>query len=216
MRQKIRDLGFLAWFQPSIDLQAEDVDMIPMGRSKIEGERRTIMPGDLIHCDVGFRYLGLHTDVQQNAYVLKPGEINAPEGLKKAITLGNRLQDIHAESMITGRTGNEILKAAREKAKTEGIKASIYTHPIGFHGHAAGPIIGLWDNQRGVPGMGDYELFNDTCYSIELNVRCGIPEWGGKQIRMSLEQDAVFTKGKLRFLAGRQKKLHLVGSPLPT
>ena len=216
MRQKIRDLGFLAWFQPSIDLQAEDVDMIPMGRSKIEREQRTIMPGDLIHCDVGFRYLGLHTDVQQNAYVLKPGEINAPEGLKKAITLGNRLQDIHAESMINGRTGNEILKAARDKAKKEGIKASIYTHPIGFHGHAAGPIIGLWDNQRGVPGMGDYELFNDTCYSIELNIRCGIPEWGGKEIRMSLEQDAVFTKGKLRFLAGRQKKLHLVGSPLPT
>jgi len=215
MRQKIRDLGLLAWFQPGIDLQAVDVDMGPMGRSKGEGKRRVIKHGDLLHCDVGFRYLGLRTDVQQNAYVLKPGELGAPQGLKEALADGNRLQDIHAEAMEAGRTGNEILKATRDKAKGEGINPSVYTHPIGFHGHAAGPTIGLWDHQEGVPGRGDYELFDDTCYSIELNVRYDIPEWGGKEIRMSLEQDAVFTGGKLRFLAGRQKRFHLVGSPLP-
>ena len=215
MRQKIRDLGLLAWFQPGIDLQAEDVDMGPMGRNKGEGKRGVIKHGDLLHCDVGFRYLGLRTDVQQNAYVLRPGELDAPEGLKKALAAGNRLQDIHAEAMVAGRTGNEILEAALEKAKGEGINPSIYTHPIGFHGHAAGPTIGLWDHQEGVPGRGDYELFDDTCHSIELNVRYDIPEWGGKEVRMALEQDAVFTGGKLRFLAGRQKRLHLVGSHLP-
>ena len=215
MRQKIRDLGLLAWFQPGIDLQAMDVDMGPMGRSKGEGKRRVIKKGDLLHCDVGFRYLGLRTDVQQNAYVLRPGEYDAPQGLKDALADGNRLQDIHAEAMVAGRTGNEILKATREKAVGEGINPSVYTHPIGFHGHAAGPTIGLWDHQEGVPGRGDYELFDDTGYSIELNVRFNVPEWGGKEVRMSLEQDAVFTGGKLRFLAGRQKRFHLVGSPLP-
>ena len=215
MRQKIRDLGLLAWFQPGIDLQAVDVDMGAMGRSKGEGKRRIIKKGDLLHCDVGFRYLGLRTDVQQNAYVLRPGEYDAPQGLKKALADGNRLQDIHAEAMVVGRTGNEILKATREKAEGEGLNPSVYTHPIGFHGHAAGPTIGLWDHQEGVPGRGDYELFDDTGYSIELNVRYNVPEWGGKEVRMSLEQDAVFTGGKLRFLAGRQKRLHLVGSPLP-
>jgi Xaa-Pro aminopeptidase len=186
-----------------------------MGRNKGDVRRRVIKHGDLLHCDVGFRYLGLHTDVQQNAYVLRPGELDAPEGLKKALAAGNRLQDIHAEAMVTGRTGNEMLKAALEKAKAEGIRASVYTHPIGFHGHAAGPTIGLWDHQEGVPGRGDYELFDDTCHSIELNIRYDVPEWGGKDVRMSLEQDAIFTGGKLRFLAGRQKRLHLVGSHLP-
>jgi hypothetical protein len=215
MRQKIRDLGLLAWFQPGIDLQAEDVDMGPMGRSKDEGKRRVIKHGDLLHCDVGFRYLGLRTDVQQNAYVLRPGEFDAPEGLKEALAAGNRLQDIHAEAMVAGRTGNEILKSALEKAKGEGINPSIYSHPIGFHGHASGPTIGLWDHQEGVPGRGDYELFDDTCHSIELNVKHDVPEWGGKEVRMSLEQDAMFTGGNLRFLAGRQKKFHLVGSHLP-
>jgi len=214
MRQKIRDLGLLAWFQPGIDLQAEDVDMGPMGRSKGEGKRSVIKHGDLLHCDVGFRYLGLRTDVQQNAYVLRPGEFDAPEGLKEALAAGNRLQDIHAEAMVAGRTGNKILKATLEKAKSEGINPSVYSHPIGFHGHASGPTIGLWDHQEGVPGRGDYELFDDTCHSIELNVKYDIPEWGGKEVRMSLEQDAMFSGGKLRFLAGRQKRFHLVGSHL--
>ena len=204
MRQTILDLGLEAWFPPSISIQAVD-------QKHDKKEKRTLIrPGDLLHCDVGFYYLGLATDIQQNAYVLKPGETDAPEGLKAALADGNRLQDIHAEMMVAGRTGNEILKAALEKAKSEGINPSIYTHPLGFHGHAAGPTIGLWDRQEGVPGRGDYELFDDTCYAIELNVKRDVPEWGGQEVRMALEQDGVFTGGKLRFMAGRQTELHLV------
>jgi len=209
MRQKIRDLGLIAWFQPSVTIHAPDIEPGQLGR-RDEKSRKVIKHGDLLHCDIGFRYLGLCTDVQENAYVLKPGEVDAPEGLRKALAEGNRLQDIHAEAMAAGRTGNEILKVALEKAESEGLNASIYTHPIGFHGHAAGPIIGLWDHQEGVPGRGDYELFEDTCHSIELNVKSVVPEWGGMEVRMALEEDAVFTGGKLRFLAGRQTKLHLI------
>ncbi len=209
MRQKIRDLGLIAWFQPSVSIRAPDIEAGLPGR-RDEKSRKVIKHGDLLHCDIGFKYLGLCTDVQENAYVLKPGEVDAPEGLRKAMAEGNRLQDIHAEAMAAGRTGNEILKMALEKAKSEGLNASIYTHPIGFHGHAAGPTIGLWDHQEGVPGKGDYELFEDTCHSIELNVKSIVPEWGGMEVRMALEEDAVFTGGKLRFLAGRQTKLHLI------
>ncbi len=209
MRQKIRDLGLIAWFQPSVSIRAPDIEAGLPG-SRNEKSRKVIKHGDLLHCDIGFKYLGLCTDVQENAYVLKPGEVDAPEGLRNALAEGNRLQDIHAEAMAAGRTGNEILKIALEKAKSEGLNASIYTHPIGFHGHAAGPTIGLWDHQEGVPGRGDYELFEDTCHSIELNVKSVVPEWGGMEVRMALEEDAVFTGGKLRFLAGRQTKLHLI------
>lgn len=130
-----------------------------------------IIPGDLIHCDVGFYYLGLATDVQRNLYVRRPGEEDAPQGLLAALRDGNRLQDIHAEEMSLGRTGNEMLKSIIDNAKAEGITPSVYTHPIGVHGHATGPIIGLWDRQQGVPRTGEYELHNDTCYAIELNVK---------------------------------------------
>jgi len=205
MRQRMLDLGLEAWFQPSIDIQAQGQ------KYDDEDKRKLIMGGDLLHCDVGYYYLGLATDIQQNAYVLKPGEEQAPVGLVAALAHGNRLQDILAGEMVAGRTGNEILKAALDKAKEEGIKASIYTHPLGTHGHAAGPTIGLWDRQEGVPGRGDYELFDDTCYAIELNVKYDVPEWGGQEVRMALEQDGAFMGGSVQFLGGRQKELYLIG-----
>lgn len=204
MRQKMLDLGVEMWFPATVDRQGK-------GDSYDNKDKtNTIHRGDLLHCDVGFYYLGLATDVQQNAYVLNHGETDAPQGLKDALSDANRLQDIHAEAMKTGRTGNEILKIALEKAKSEGLTPSIYTHPIGVHGHAAGPTIGLWDKQDGVPGRGDYPLHKDTCYAIELNAKKTIPEWNNQEVRMSLEQDAWWDGEKLIFLAGRQKKLHLV------
>ncbi|MFH2111983.1 MAG: M24 family metallopeptidase [Candidatus Bathyarchaeota archaeon] len=204
MRQRMLDLGVEMWFPATADLQGH-------GDAYDAKEKRTLIKrGDLLHCDIGFYYLGLATDIQQNAYVLKPGETDAPQGLKDALADANRLQDHHAEAMRTGRTGNETLRLTLENAKKEGIKPSVYTHPIGVHGHAAGPPVGLWDQQDGVPGRGDHPLYPDTCYAIELNAKRQVPEWGGQEVRMSLEQDAWWTGEKLVFMAGRQKKLHLV------
>ena len=204
MRQKMLDLGVEMWFPATVDRQGH-------GDSYEDNERtRVIHMGDLLHCDVGFYYLGMATDVQQNAYVLKQGETGAPQGLRDALVDANKLQDFHASAMKNGRTGNEILKEALDNAWADGLKPSIYTHPLGVHGHAAGPTIGLWDQQGGVPGRGDYPLYPDTCYAIELNAKKEVPEWGNQEIRMSLEQDAWWTGEKLVFMAGRQKKLHLV------
>ena len=165
----------------------------------------------MLHCDMGFYYLGLATDQQQLAYVLKPGEQDAPEGLKAGLAEGNRLQEIHMEALQVGRTGNQVLKAALEKAKGEGIEAMIYTHPLGYHGHGAGPTIGLWDRQEGVPGQGDYELFADSCYAIELNVKRAVPEWDGQEVLFGLEEDAVLAGDGVRWLSGRQTEFHLIG-----
>jgi len=204
MRQKMLDRGVEMWFPATVDRQGH-------GDSYEDKEKTEVIHrGDLLHCDVGFFYLGMATDVQQNAYVLKQGETDAPQGLKDALADANKLQDYHAEAMKTGRTGNEILKIALDKANKNGLKPSIYTHPLGVHGHAAGPTIGLWDQQNGVPGRGDYPLHPDTCYAIELNAKRNVPEWDDQEVRMSLEQDAWWTGEKLVFMAGRQKKLHLV------
>lgn len=204
-RQRIRDMGMSAWFQPSVSIQAPGV------KFRQEGARKLIMPGDLLHCDVGLRYLGLCTDTQQMAYVLRPSETEAPAGLQEALAAGNRLQDIHAHEYVAGRTGNEILAASLQRARAEGLKAMIYTHPIGYHGHGAGPTIGLWDQQEGVPGRGDYELFDDTCHSMELNVTCEVSEWDDQEVRIALEQDIAFTGGEVHYLHERQTALHLVG-----
>ena len=131
--------------------------------------------------------------------------------MQAALADGNRLQDIHMGLMQVGRSGNEVLRTALELAKAEGICPQVYTHPLGFHGHAAGPTIGLWDRQEGVPGVGDYPLYNDTAYSIELNVVRNILEWDGQDVRIMLEEDAVLTDGTMRWLDGRQDAFYLIG-----
>ncbi len=202
MWEKIRSLGQTTWFEPGVTLQRPKAS--PFKDSPV------IHPGDLLHCDFGIDYLKLETDTQQLAYVLRPGEADAPKGLKDGLAQGNRLQDILCAEMKEGLTGNEILAAALKQAKDEGLKPSIYTHPLGYHGHAAGPTIGLWDRQGGVPGPGDYPLFVDTVYSIELNVMASVPEWGGQDVQFALEQDAAFIRSGVSFLDQRQTDLILI------
>ncbi len=211
MRQTMLDAGLETWFQPSISIQAPGQSFDRPAQLADQPKPRTlIQPGDLLHCDMGFYYLGLATDQQQNAYVLKVGETDAPEGLKAALVAGNRLQDIHMAAMAVGKTGNQVLREALAQATSEGLVPSIYSHPLGYHGHAAGPTIGLWDQQGGVPGRGDYELFDETCYSIELNVTFPVPEWDGQPVRMALEEDAILSGGTMHWLDGRQETLHLI------
>ena len=157
----------------------------------------------------------LSTDTQQHAYVLKTGENAIPNELKVAMNNGNRLQDILTAEFVTGRTGNEILATALARAKKEGIKPSIYTHPIGFHGHGAGPTIGMWDQQGGVPGGGDYSLFPNTAYSIELYAETDIKSWG-KPVRIKLEEDAIFDGENVYYIDGRQKEIFLIPRQAPT
>lgn len=210
LRQRVTDLGLETWFHPTVDVQRADSTSFNHLRAfakRPEGE--VIQPGDLLHVDFGITYLRLNTDQQQHAYVLRPGETAAPAALRAALGRGNRLQDILTERFQAGKSGNRLLSEALAQAKTEGIAASIYSHPIGAHGHAAGPTIGLWDQQRGVPGAGDYPLFANTAYSIELNAAVEIPEWA-KTIRIMLEEDGVFDGDRFRYLDGRQTELMLI------
>lgn len=208
-RERIRDLNLVTWFHPSVRVQRDDRNEQGNTFSARPGET-LILPGDLLHIDFGITYLRLNTDTQQHAYVLHPGESEAPQGLRDALKIGNRLQDILTNQFETGRTGNEILKSALDQARAEDIDATIYTHPIGFHGHGAGPTIGLWDQQGGVPGRGDYPLYPNTAYSIELNAAVAIPEWGDKRVRIMLEEDAFFDGSSVWYIDGRQEELLLI------
>ncbi|MFW2477803.1 MAG: M24 family metallopeptidase [Sediminibacterium sp.] len=211
-RQKIRDLGLDTWFHTSVSIQRNDPENFDHLRSfSNRPADEIIRTGDLLHVDIGITYLRLNTDIQQHAYVLQPGEKTPPASIVKAFERANRLQDILTSQFKNGKTGNQILKDALQQAKNENITASIYTHPIGFHGHAAGPTIGMWDQQGGVPGSGDFPLHENTAYSIELNAATDIPEWK-KPIRIMLEQDGFWDGKQFRYISGRQVKLLIVPS----
>ncbi len=210
-RQKIRNLGLDTWFHPTVSIQRSDSSSFEHLRSFSNRPKDDIIrPGDLLHVDIGITYLRLNTDIQEHAYVLQPGEHAPPASLVKAFEKANRLQDILTNQFANGKTGNAILKDALQQASKEQIQAVIYTHPIGFHGHAAGPTIGLWDQQGGVPGSGDFPLHPHTAYSIELNASFNIPEWK-KDIRIMLEQNGYWNGTTFRYIDSRQVRLLVVG-----
>ncbi len=214
-RDRIRELKLTTWFHPSVSADRPDVPEVDMKESlAARHDAEVIRQGDLLHVDFGITYLRLNTDTQQHAYVLKPNETEAPEELKTALVRGNRLQDILTGHFETGRSGNDILARTLAQARKEGITASIYTHPIGFHGHAAGPTIGLWDQQDGVPGKGDYPLYPNTAHSIELYAETEIRSWN-KSVRIRLEEDAFFDGEGTHYIDGRQKAFLLIPRVAP-
>lgn len=203
LRQKVNDLGWETWFQTSVSLQRRGEEM--------EGPDAVIQPGDLLWTDFGVIAMRLKTDTQHLGYVLRPGETDAPDGLKACLAASNRMQDIQLEEMHPGRTGNEALHAARARMEAEGINGSFYSHPIGDHGHGAGPLIGLWDRQEGVPGRGDAEIRPNTWFSIELQATVPIPEWGGATASCRQEEEAYLDgEGDRHWAFRRQSRLHLV------
>lgn len=210
MRQKVTDLGLETWFHPTVDIQRKEEPLKSHIESFSKGEKsEVIMPGDLLHCDFGITYIGLNTDCQQHAYVPQKNEISVPEFLRDAFKKGNRVQDIFTGNFVQGRTGNEILLKSLSEAKAEGLKPSIYTHPLGTYGHSAGTTFGMWDSQDGVPVNGDYPLQFNTVYAIELNTTVNIPEWG-KDIRIMLEEAGYFGKEGFRYVKDRQNDIRLV------
>ena len=207
-RQRVNDLGLDTWFQPSVDVQRQGVTAEALGADPV------IEAGDVLHCDVGITVARLNTDTQHLAYVLRPGETDAPAGIRRALANANALQDVVMEEIRPGRSGNEILATSRERMKAKGIDGTVYSHPVGLHGHGAGPLIGLWDYQDGVPGRGDAKVIPSMWWSIELQATTPVPEWNGQSVRMAQEEDAIIgADGKIRWAIRRQDKLFLVTRP---
>jgi len=205
MRQKVNDLGLGTWFHPSVEVQRRGTTDAQLGENPI------IQKGDVLHCDFGITAMRLNTDTQHMGYVLMDGETDVPAGLKQALANSNKLQDIVVGEIKPGRTGNEILKSARAKMAAAGIEGTVYSHPIGMHGHGAGPLIGLWDYQDGVPGRGDAKVIPNMWFSIELQATSKVPEWNGQPVRSAQEEDAVVDgTGKVSWALRRQTAFHLV------
>lgn len=203
MRQKVTDLGLQTWFHPSVAISRRGVARPLEGGSVIQ-------KGDLIWTDFGITYLRLNTDTQENAYVLRDGETEAPEGLKAGLRASNRVQDSVTGSFRLGITGNDVLASARTRATAAGLMPTIYSHPIGYHGHGAGPSIGFWDNQAADP-RGTMPVHPNTAWSIELSASAKVAEWGGQEVSFKTEEDAFFDGHSVGYIDGRQVDFYLIG-----
>ena len=210
MRQKVTDLGLETWFHPSVDIQrSSEINGDHLRSFSNRPLENIIQRGDLLHCDFGITYLRLNSDCQQMAYILNDNEKDVPYYLKEAFKDANQLQDILTSNFLHGNSGNEILLNSLKEAKKNGLRPSIYTHPLGSYGHSSGPTIGMWDSQGGVVGTGDYPLNYNTVYAIELNNTSYINEWG-TDIRIMLEEAGFYGVDGHRYVNGRQTQIKIV------
>ncbi|MEM9838856.1 MAG: M24 family metallopeptidase [Pseudomonadota bacterium] len=211
MRDQLTSLGLSTWFHPSISVQRAEKSVDPRWPAALPSDQ-IIRPGDLIHVDFGISYLGLNTDTQQHAYVLREGETEAPKGLSDGIAAVNRASDHLTKCFETGLSSNQILGCAIDAATGDGLRPTFYSHGIGYHGHGAGSGIGWWDNQSTEHPSGFLPLRPMTAWSIELNTKEVVPEWGGQDVVFKAEEDAFFDGKTVTYMDGRQTRLHLIPS----
>jgi hypothetical protein len=197
--EKTISKGLEVWFPPDVNLQRNGEE-----NKFITGK---ILPGDLLHCDYGIKYLDLCTDTQRVAYVGENYQNRVPGFLDELMKLGNKVQDILAENIKVGLSGNQVLKSTLKECKNMDLKAKIYSHPIGLYGHGVGPVIGMFDNQKNVPVKGDFKINDDTCYAMELNASKKISEWGDKEYFIFLEQTVGITNNRVVYFDGRQEEI---------
>ena len=209
LRQQVNHMGLGTWFQPGVRVQSNaKTGVITMN----EEDPVAIQKGDVPLVDFGITAMRLNTDTRHMGYVLRDREKTVPAGIAAALKKANRLRDILMAELRTGRSGNQILAAALERMRSEKIDGTVYSHPIGDHGHAAGPLIGLWDRQEGVPGRGDVTVIPNSWFSIELQATTPVREWDGKPLFVGLEEDAaVDAQGRVGWVYKPQTEFHLVG-----
>ncbi|KAF7792897.1 hypothetical protein EIP86_003998 [Pleurotus ostreatoroseus] len=204
-REKMQAQNYSTWNHPRVSV------LKPESFPGWDGTKDTIRPGDLLHVDFGISALGMHTDVQHMAYVLREGETDAPEGLKVGLRKANKMQDIVLEQMKAGKTGNQVLTESLAQMRREGIDGQIYCHPIGDWGHAPGAVMGFTNLPEHVPVLGELPILPNTYYSIELYAYHFVPE-RNESIRFRVEENVHWVDDERgwKFVYGRQERYHLV------
>jgi Xaa-Pro aminopeptidase len=207
--QQVNNLGLDVWFQPDMRIQRQNQETSKTQQFlSVAEESVVIQRGDVIHIDCGLNYLGLSTDWQKMGYVLREGEKDAPEGLKKALTNTNRLQDAVFSHIKPGAKGFEVYDATMADMKDAGIEAMIYSHSVGTQGHALGASI---DFRRPAAGAPQEPPFREWSYtSIELNTSTPVPEWGGQKVTMMMEDDAYLSRDGMKWFRPRQTAFYLI------
>jgi len=234
IRQRYRELGLDTSDHPTITIQrsrlerpryTENDEHFRIDVPPRNGYNTVIRRGDIIACDTGINYFGVGTDTQQVAYVLKEGEDDVPRGLKVALDNTNRLQNHFANAFAAGKPSSNIVNEALQASWDDGLRPSIYSHPLPYYlrryslnggflhmRYGAGPDLGGGELTEPAPLLpaGGYPVYANTTYAMELHTWTSVPEWGGQDVRITLEQNVAMTEDRLVFLGGRQVEWYVI------
>ncbi|MEM1250601.1 MAG: M24 family metallopeptidase, partial [Acidobacteriota bacterium] len=160
------------------------------------------------------------TDMKRIAYVLREGETRAPESIQEAFDRAVEARGVIKRAIRAGipaAQAEEEVYAALEQAGFRKIGFNqptndesttdvvIGCHSVGNTGHGIGPSIAFFN-----PVRLEYELRPTNLLSIELFAYTAIPEWGGKKLRVPLEDDAVLTERGVEWLYPANRRILLI------
>ena len=206
--QQVNNLGLSVWFQPDLRVQRRQQET---GQAQqfltVTEESMVIERGDVLHVDFGLNYMGLSTDWQKMAYVLRPGERDVPAGLKRALQNTNRLQDALFTFIKQGATGSDVYDQTMAEMKRQGIEAMIYSHSVGNQGHALGASV---DFRRAIASALEPPFRLGSYTSIELNTTTPVAEWGGQRVTVMAEDDAYLSPTGMQWFRPRQTEWYLI------
>lgn len=204
-------LGFGLWFQPDLRVQRQGLTgEMSRGFLAVSPESRVIERGDLVHLDFGLTLMGLSSDWQKMAYVLRAGESEPPAGIRAALGRTNRLQDALVAAGRAGRPAGEVYAEVMAEMEKQGIVAQVYSHPLGAHGHGLGPSIDFRAAKEGNAERQAKRLRPGSYLAVELNTRSAIPEWDGQEVFVMEEDPAWLSDTGYIFFRPRQESFYLV------
>ncbi|MCI0572621.1 MAG: M24 family metallopeptidase [Myxococcaceae bacterium] len=206
---RLWSLGVRTWFQPDLRVQRKGMgNGASRGFLAVAREDVVIQRGDLLHVDFGITYMGLNSDWQKMAYVLREGETDAPAGLKRALANTHALQDaLMLRASRPGRPSSEVYEATMAEMKQQGIEAQVYSHPLGNQGHALGAHI---DFRAAARKDAPRTLREGSYLAVELNTATAVPEWDGQKVYVMQEDPAHLTAEGWRFFVPRQEAYYLI------
>ena len=165
--------------------------------------------GDIIHLDCGLNYLGFASDWQKVAYVLREGETDVSEGMKVALRNANLMHEAFASAPRPGMTGREATLAIMRQLESVDFLPSLYSHPLGYHGHALGAGI----NARNMVLAGyerDTRLRLGAYRSVEFSAKTALEEWNGDSLLVPMEDDAFLTERGYQYFRPYQTEWYLI------
>ena len=180
---------------------------------------RIIQPGDVMMIDWGVQLMNFGTDVKRVAYVLKPGELTAPKSIQAAFDKALAVRDVVKKAIKPGVRADQTMKAMDAALRAAGYGVIEFNkpnaddktdvvygfHPVGNTGHDIGPSLTTWQ-----PLQTTFTLHPQHLFSFEYFAYTPIAEWGGKKLRIPIEDDAILMENGIQFVHPANHRLLIV------
>jgi Xaa-Pro aminopeptidase len=180
---------------------------------------RIIQPGDVMMIDWGVQLMNFGTDVKRVAYVLRPDELVPPRSIREAFEKAIAVRDVLKPALQPGRTAKETMAAMDEALQKAGYGVIEFNqpnadektdvvygfHPVGNTGHGMGASMTTWQ-----PFQSTLTLRTGQMFAFEYFAYTPIEEWGGKKLRVPIEDDAILMEDGVQFLHPANHRLLVV------